>query len=100
MSECTLRKDELAVNSDSKYDERKKTIWDKYIDEIVNKRRNWRTKLFWAVSNKKTIEGSAVVKGSNFTLLQYQLRAVKDTLSEQKNNSHSNNDQKKKKHLI
>jgi hypothetical protein len=28
---------ELAVNSDSKYDAEEKAIWDKYIDEIVNK---------------------------------------------------------------
>jgi hypothetical protein len=35
--ECVTLKIELAVNSDSKYDAEEKAVWDKYIDEIVNK---------------------------------------------------------------
>jgi hypothetical protein len=33
--------------------EEKKTIWDKYIDEIVNKEINEEQSYFWAVSETK-----------------------------------------------
>jgi hypothetical protein len=42
-----------------------KAVWDKYIDEIVNKVQI-EEQSYWAVSEAKAIEGSAVVKGSNF----------------------------------
>jgi phage anti-repressor protein len=58
-----------------------KAIWDKYIDEIVNKEVAEEQSYFWAVSEAKAIEGSAVVKGSNFANL---IEAVKDTSSENK----------------
>jgi hypothetical protein len=81
---------------------KEKAIWDKYIDEIVNKEAAEEQSYFWAVSQTKAIEGSAVVKGSNFYTPTIS-KAVKDTFNRTKrraDNSHSNNDQKKKKHLI
>jgi hypothetical protein len=75
---------ELAVNSDSKYDAEEKAIWDKYIDEIVNKEAAEEQSYFWAVSEAKAIEGSAVVKGSNFATPTISIEAVKDTSSENK----------------
>lgn len=56
----------LAMNSDSKYDQEEKAVWDKYIDQIVNREEVEEDSYFWAVLEAKNIEGSAVVRGSNF----------------------------------
>lgn len=56
---------ELALNSDSKWNEEEKAVWDKHIDEIINKQDAERLGYFWAVYEAKVIEGSAVVFGSN-----------------------------------
>ena len=56
----------LCINSNDKYYAEEKANWDKYYKEIANKEvadeRGW----FWAVTEAKLIEGSAVVMGSNF----------------------------------
>jgi hypothetical protein len=70
---------ELAINSDSKYDEDEKAVWDKYYSEIVNKEVADEQGYFWAVTEAKIIEGSAVVKGSNFATPTISVEAVKDT---------------------
>ena len=89
----------LAVNDDRYAEE--KAIWDKYINEVANKSDAEAQGYFWAVTEAKNIEGSAVVKGSNFITptqsvtetkniepdKSTQPRAVKDTrLSEGLNN--------------
>lgn len=56
---------DLAINSDSKWDIEEKEIWDKYIDQIANKEEAEEKGYFWAVSEAKIIEGSAVPIGSN-----------------------------------
>lgn len=56
---------ELALNSDSKWNEEEKAVWDKHIDEIINKQDAERLGYFWAVYEAKIVEGSAVVFGSN-----------------------------------
>lgn len=56
---------ELAMNSDSKWDVEEKEVWDKYIDEIANKEDAEQQGYFWAVTEAKIIEGSAVPVGSN-----------------------------------
>lgn len=90
---------DLAINSDSKWDVEEKEIWDKYIDQIANKEDAENQGYFWAVTEAKIIEGSAVPIGSNkFTptlnietkeaekSLQ-QTEAAKEALqTEQKNN--------------
>jgi len=55
---------ELAAN-DERY-EKEKAIWDKYIDQVANKDAAIDQGWFFAVLEAKNIEGSAVVKGSNF----------------------------------
>jgi hypothetical protein len=52
-----LRKIELAVNSDSN-DAEEKAIWDKYIDEIVNKEAA-EEQSYFGVSEAKAIEEEA-----------------------------------------
>ena len=55
----------LCMNSESKYDAVEKENWDKYIDMVANKADAEMQGYFWAVTEAKLVEGSAVVKGSN-----------------------------------
>lgn len=56
---------ELAMNSESQWDAEEKATWDKYIDGIVNRSQAEDQGYFWAVTEAKIIEGSAVPIGSN-----------------------------------
>ncbi len=56
----------LAMNSESKWDTEEKDIWDKYIDQIANKETAEALGYFWAVTEAKMVEGSAVPMGSNW----------------------------------
>jgi hypothetical protein len=76
---------ELALNSDAKYDIEEKEVWDKYIDQVANKEQAEEQGYFWAVSEAKIVEGSAVVKGSNFATPTISVEAVKNTPTEIKN---------------
>jgi len=57
---------DLAMNSDNPADKAEKKIWDKYINEIANKEEAEAQGYFWAVTEAKIVEGSAVPLGSNF----------------------------------
>ena len=57
---------DLAMNSESPADAKEKAAWDKYINKIVNKEKAIEQGYFWAVTEAKVIEGSAVPLGSNF----------------------------------
>lgn len=75
---------ELAINSESKWDAEEKAVWDKYIDQIVNKEDAMNQGYFWAVTEAKVIEGSAVVRGSNYvtpTISVSQVEPSEDTQS-------------------
>lgn len=74
---------ELALNSESKYDVEEKAVWDKYYNEIANKEVADEQGYFWAVTEAKIIEGSAVVRGSNYATPTISVEAVKDTPTEQ-----------------
>lgn len=69
---------DLAINSKNEFDKKEKEIWDKYIDEIVNKEVAEAQGYFWAVTEAKIVEGSAVVKGSNFATPTISIEAVKE----------------------
>lgn len=56
---------ELAINSEYKWDVEEKEVWDKYIDQIANREVADDKGYFWAVTEAKIIEGSAVPIGSN-----------------------------------
>ena len=58
---------ELAINSKEKGYEDEKAAWDKYYPTIVNKDASDEQGYFFAVTEAKVIEGSAVVRGSNDT---------------------------------
>lgn len=57
---------ELAVNSNDRYYQDEKDTWDKYYPQIANKERADEQGYFWAVTEARLIEGSAVPIGSNY----------------------------------
>jgi len=75
----------FALN-DERYEE-DFTVWEKYFPDIANKEDVLDNGYFWAVTQAKNIEGSAVVKGSNFATPTYSVEAKtepsKDTTHEQ-----------------
>jgi hypothetical protein len=56
---------DLAVNSDENDYKAEKKVWDKYIDQVANTKDVENQGYFWAVTEAKVIEGSAVLMGSN-----------------------------------
>jgi len=72
----------LCINSEEKYYREEKDNWDKYIVEVSNKEDAIAQGYFWAVTEAKIIEGSAVVKGSNYatpTISVKEIEAVDNT---------------------
>lgn len=57
---------ELAMNSESKFDAEEKKTWDKYISQVVNRSVVDEQGYFFAVTEAKVIEGSAVPMGANY----------------------------------
>lgn len=55
----------LCINSEEKYYAEEKANWDKYYPMVANKEVADERGCFWAVTEAKLIEGSAVVIGSN-----------------------------------
>ena len=55
----------MAINSDDDAYITEKAVWDKYYSEIANNKEADNTGYFWAVTEAKVIEGSAVPMGSN-----------------------------------
>ena len=91
---------ELALNSEQKWDVEEKETWDKYINEIVNKEVAEEQGYFWAVSEAKIVEGSAVVKGSNHATPTISVEAVKDTPAEINEPSKDTQPQTRRKSII
>lgn len=73
----------LAVN-DKRYREEFE-VWEKYINEIANKEDAEEQGFFWAVTEAKAMEGSAVLFGSNSATPTINIEAVKDTSEEPPN---------------
>lgn len=56
---------DLAINSEDEEYKDENATWKKYIDSVVNRKDAEENGYFWAVTEAKVIEGSAVLKGSN-----------------------------------
>ena len=56
----------MCINSDEKWCIAEKADWDKYIGEVANKEEAERKGYFWAVTEAKLVEGSAVPLGANW----------------------------------
>lgn len=69
-------KDYFCINSDSYPDE--KDNWDKYYPFVANKEDVDSRNYFWAVTEAKIIEGSAVVRGSNWATPTQSVEEVKN----------------------
>ena len=88
---------DFAVN-DERY-EKEKQVWDKYIAEVANKDEAERVGYFWVVTEAKIIEGSAVVRGSNYATPT--LSTKEETEDEPlKNTQEQNNDDSRDLHTI
>lgn len=83
---------DLAVNSEDKWYIEEKEIWDKYIEDIANKEDAIEQGYFWAVTEAKIVEGSAVVKGSNYATPTLNIEAVKDTSKQEPSNDTQKNE--------
>lgn len=57
---------EMAMNSMSPYDKEEKAVWDKYINQVANADLAEQKGYFFAVTEAKIVEGSAVPLGSNY----------------------------------
>jgi hypothetical protein len=71
----------LCMNSESKWDKEEKENWDKYYPQVANKDEADRYGYFWAVTEAKCIEGSAVPLGSNFATPTISIEPVGSTQS-------------------
>lgn len=69
-------KDYLCINSDT-YKEEKEN-WDKYYPYVANKEDAEKKGFFWAITEAKIIEGSAVVRGSNWATPTQSVEEIKD----------------------
>lgn len=65
----------LCINRDDPAYSQEKENWDKYYPTVANKEEADSRGLFWAVTEAKMIEGSAVLKGSNFATPVYEIEA-------------------------
>lgn len=69
-------KDYFCINSDAYPDE--KDNWDKYYPYVANKEEVDSKNYFWAVTEAKIIEGSAVVRGSNWATPTQSVEDIKE----------------------
>lgn len=64
---------ELCINSDEY--QKEKESWDKYIDEVANRKVAEERGYFWAVTEAKIVEGSAVPLGSNYATPTLEIKS-------------------------
>lgn len=83
----------LAINTEAEFDKKYKDVWDKYYPEIANKADVDDKGFFWAVTEAKLIEGSAVVKGSNWATPTQSIEESKaDTITLETKDSEPSDD--------
>ena len=89
----------LAVNSDKEWAKEEKEIWDKYIDQIVNKEEVEEAGYFWTVFEQKIIENSAVPKGSNPATPTISVESAESTSTTDENSEEESTSQSETKSL-
>jgi len=67
----------LAINSEEEEYKEEKEVWDKYYPKVVNSAELEKSPYFWAVTEAKVYEGSAVVMGSNSFTPTQQVKEAK-----------------------
>lgn len=83
----------LCINSTEKYYIEEKANWDKYIIEVSNKQQAIDNGYFWAVTEAKIVEGSAVVKGSNYATPTLSVKNIEADIITSNNENKINNKQ-------
>jgi hypothetical protein len=68
----------LCVNSEDKYYIEEKENWDKYIGEVINAGEAEESGFFWAVTEAKVVEGSAVPLGSNWATPTQSVKEISE----------------------
>lgn len=68
----------FCVNSDSREWKEEKDNWDKWLSSIANPKDMGTQEYFWAITEAKAIEGSAVLGGSCWTTPTMSVESVKD----------------------
>lgn len=92
----------VCINSGEQWAKEYKENWEKYYDDIVNKEeaddRGW----FWAVTEAKLIEGSAVLFGSNWVTptLNNKYSESGDTTSDKTDSDNTTPPEVKKRRII
>lgn len=89
----------LAINSEEKWAREEKEIWDKYIDQIVNKEEVEEAGYFWVVFEQKIIENSAVPKGSNPATPTISVESAESTSTTDENSEEDSTSQSETKSL-
>ena len=89
----------LAINSEEKWAREEKEIWDKYIDQIVNKEEVEEAGYFWTVFEQKIIENSAVPKGSNPATPTISVESAESTSTTDENSEEDSTSQSETKSL-
>ena len=89
----------LAINSEEKWAREEKEIWDKYIDQIVNKEEVEEAGYFWTVFEQKIIENSAVPKGSNPATPTISVESAESTSTTDENSEEESTSQSETKSL-
>ena len=89
----------LAINSDEEWAKEEKEIWDKYIDQIVNKEEVEEAGYFWTVFEQKIIENSAVPKGSNPATPTISVESAESTSTTDENSEEDSTSQSETKSL-
>jgi hypothetical protein len=77
----------LCINSEEAMYSSEKANWDKYYSQVVNKEVADEKGYFWAVTEAKIVEGSAVVKGSNSQTPSLEIEIEKEEPSEDTQNT-------------
>jgi hypothetical protein len=71
----------LAINDEDYKEEF--SVWNQYIDEVINRADAEASGYFWAVLEAKVVEGSAVLKGSNRITPVYSIQSSKEHSTEE-----------------
>jgi hypothetical protein len=89
----------LCVNKSEAMFSQEKENWDKYYPQVANKEVADEKGYFWAVTEAKIVEGSAVVKGSNFATPTLEID-ITEAVNNTSENEPSNDTQKQLTHLF
>lgn len=65
----------MCINSEEKYYIEEKEAWDEYYSQVVNSDAADECGYFWAVTEAKAFEGSAVPRGSNFVTPTIEIKS-------------------------